>query len=159
MAQQEASESSTTKNSDVSEKQPGTRRPARKGGSKRVADPFLAGLQQDRAAQRELRAYEAQGEQANKAREFRGITKLKRGSVARKVALRMLDAFPMAQATTEDGGKRVSKTEVARREALEGLNERELKQVGGINFGADQARRALSWAFDELKKPKEDVEA
>lgn len=114
------------------------------------------------------RAYHV--EQANLAKQNDKVVAIG-GVVAKKVAALMLEAFPDAQATEEfkrdesgnlekvirDGKSfavkvKVSKTEVARREALKQLTVKELKNTAQINYAVRTVKDALGRAMVEMKK-------
>lgn len=121
-------------------------------------DGFLAGLQDDRRmqraadqAEREFRAFEFRRSQANKAWEHPDLQELTKGSLAHKVAERMLDNFPLAQLSEDKDGRKVSRTESAYREALSSLNGDEIMRTAAIHCGKARAGKALRWAYDALK--------
>lgn len=97
--------------------------------------------------QRELEAYQFRCNQALKAKEHQWYSALKPGSVAHRYAQAVIDAFVLA-----DSDKSTTRTQCAEVEAFCKMSSEDMQRGNAIEHGRKVARKALSWAYEQLTR-------
>ncbi|GEM_PF-6803780 len=101
---------------------------------------------------REVEAYNFRVRQADMARSSAAITALTEGSIAHKVALLVIEEFPLAEPYVKEDGVQVNRTAAAIETAFGRLSDNEALREKAVKFGVSAARNALRGAYDKAKE-------